>query len=84
MFLSSELLFSNVCDVQYSECIFKINVASLSIFKAKMGRHCIALFRIKVVLLVPIYIFVCVIVDAVSSFVNLVVTVALGFPDVQK
>lgn len=58
MFLSLELLFSNVCDVQYSECIFKINVASLSVFKAKIGRHCIELFRIKVVLLV--YVSVCV------------------------
>lgn len=52
----------------------------LSIFKAKMRRNCIELFRIKMGLLVPIFF---VIVVAVRSFVNSVVTVTLDFPDVQ-
>lgn len=81
MFFALELLFSSVGDVQYSECIFKINAASLSIFKANMGRNSTELFRIKVML--QCLCFLCVIVNAVSSFVSLVVTITLGVPDVQ-
>lgn len=80
MYFSLELLFSSVGDVQYSECIFKINVASLSIFKANMGKL-IELFRIKWCFF-SAYIFVYVTVNAVSSFVSWV-SLSHQAPDVQ-